>query len=118
LSVGAIEELKGHSWKGNVRELENCIQRGLVLSGGEEILAGHLGLDDHEGPWAVAGLDNLSYEEGKQEALKRFKRRFVERALQQAQGNVTHAASSCGLTRAAFQRIMRTLDVSRSRFTA
>lgn len=117
LSTGAIDELKSHTWKGNVRELENCIQRGLVLSGGEEILAGHLGLDDDEGPWVAAGLDDLSYEEGKQEALKRFKRRFVERALMQTQGNVTHAASRCGLTRAAFQRIMRTLDVNRDRFT-
>ena len=81
LSAGAVDELKTHPWKGNVRELENCIQRALVLGNGEEILAGHLGLGDDEGPWSVPGLETISYEEGKQEALKIFKRRFIERAL-------------------------------------
>jgi len=118
LSAGALEELKGHSWKGNVRELENCIQRALVLARGDEILAGDLGLGDDDGPWSVPGLETISYEEGKQEALKAFKRRFVERALTQSAGNVTHAADQCGLTRAAFQRIMRTLGLDRSQFTS
>ena len=106
-----------HPWKGNVRELENCIQRGLVLAGGEEIITGHLGLDDEDGPWIAQELETLSYEEGKQEALKLFKRRFIERALSRTGGNVTHAADRCGLTRAAFQRIMRALDLDRNQFT-
>ena len=109
--------MKSHPWKGNVRELENCIQRALVLSRGDEILAGHLGLDNDDGPWTMPGLETLSYEEGKQEALKLFKRRFIERALMQTEGNVTHAAERCGLTRAAFQRIMRALDLERNQFT-
>jgi len=117
LSPRAVDELKGHAWRGNVRELENCIQRGLVLAGGEEILAGHLGLGDDDGPWITPDLEALSYEKGKQEALKLFKRRFIERALRQSGGNVTHAADRCGLTRAAFQRIMRGLDLDRSQFT-
>ena len=111
------QRLQQQPWKGNVRELENCIQRALVLAGGEEILAGHLGLGEDDGPWSVAGLQAPSYEEGKQEALKTFKRRFVERALTQTDGNVTRAAQQCGLTRAAFQRIMRALGVDRNQFT-
>jgi DNA-binding NtrC family response regulator len=118
LSAGALDELKGHPWKGNVRELENCIQRALVLSRGEEIHAGHLGLLEDESPWNVPGLAALSYEEGKQEALKLFKRRFIERALMQSEGNVTRAAEKCGLSRAAFQRIMRSLDLQRDQFTS
>ena len=89
----------------------------LVLAGGEEILTGHLGLDDEDGPWIAQELETLSYEEGKQEALKLFKRRFIERALSRTGGNVTHAADRCGLTRAAFQRIMRALDLDRNQFT-
>ncbi len=118
LSAGSLEELKNHPWKGNVRELENCIQRALVLAQGGEIRGSHLGLDDDQGPWNMAMHEAHSYEEGKQEALKVFKRRFIERALEQAQGNVTHAAEKCGLTRAAFQRIMRSLDLDRNQFTA
>jgi DNA-binding NtrC family response regulator len=116
LSADALAALKRHEWKGNVRELENCIQRGLVLSGGNEIQASHLRLDDDAGPWALPELSALSYEEGKQEALRIFQLRFIERALSQTGGNVTHAADRCGLTRAAFQRIMRALEVDRDRF--
>ena len=115
--ASALEEMQRHSWKGNVRELENSIQRALVLSRGEEILAGHLGLGDDAGPWSLPGMEALSYEEGKQEALKHFRSRFIERALLNTKGNVTHAAEKCGLTRAAFQRIMRSLGLDRNQFT-
>lgn len=117
LSAGAVEELKSHPWKGNIRELENAIQRSLVLARGKPILAGHLGLREDNSSWTSAVRDARPYEESKQEALRLFKRRFVEHALTKTGGNVTHAADRCGLTRAAFQRIMRNLDVDRSQFT-
>jgi len=116
LSAAAITELKDHAWKGSVRELENCIQRALVLVRGEEILPDHLGLGEDEGPWSTPDLEGLSYEAGKQEALQAFQRRFIERALAKTEGNVTHAAAKCGLTRAAFQRIMRSLHLDRNQF--
>ncbi|MCP4002715.1 MAG: sigma-54-dependent Fis family transcriptional regulator, partial [bacterium] len=116
LSAAAISELKGHNWKGNVRELENCVQRALVLVRDEEILPEHLGLGENEGPWFTQNLEGLSYEDGKQEALQAFQRRFIERALAKSGGNVTHAADKCGLTRAAFQRIMRSLELDRNQF--
>ena len=40
----------------------------------------------------------------------------IERALHQAEGNVTRAAQACGMTRAALQRIMRSLDIERETF--
>jgi DNA-binding NtrC family response regulator len=116
LSAAAIAALKGHTWKGNVRELENCIQRALVLVRGEEILFDHLGLGEDDGPWSTPALEGVSYEAGKQEALQSFQRRFIESALAKTGGNVTHAADRCGLTRAAFQRIMRSLQLDRNQF--
>jgi len=117
LSAGALQEMQSHPWKGNVRELENSIQRALVLAGGGEILAGHLVLDEDGSPWGLPGQEELSYETGKHEALKLFQRRFIEQALLRSEGNVTHAAERCGLTRAAFQRIMRSLGLDRAQFT-
>ncbi len=115
-SAAAISELKNHPWKGNVRELENCVQRALVLVQGDEIRPEHLSLGEDEGPWLTPNLEELSYEDGKQEALQAFQRRFIERALAKSGGNVTHAADKCGLTRAAFQRIMKSLQLDRNQF--
>ncbi len=116
LSASVIEEFKRHRWPGNVRELENSVQRALVLSRGQEIRAFHLGLTDEEPPWSPTGDEALSYEEGKRRAVERFQRLFIERALIRAGGNITRAAEAVGLTRAAFQRIMRSLNLDRDSF--
>jgi DNA-binding NtrC family response regulator len=42
VSLAAIESLHGHTWPGNIRELENVIHFALLMSGGEEILPEHL----------------------------------------------------------------------------
>ena len=64
-----------------------------------------------EPPWSPTGDEGLSYEEGKQRAVERFQRLYIERALTRAGGNITRAAEAVGLTRAAFQRIMRSLNL-------
>ena len=42
LDEGATQKLLVHSWKGNVRELENVIQRALILKTGRTITAGDI----------------------------------------------------------------------------
>ena len=42
LSGGAVEALMSYSWPGNVREMQNVIQRAALVAGGEEIKAEHL----------------------------------------------------------------------------
>ena len=115
LSDDAIDELQRHTWPGNVRELENCIQRGLILSRQSTIQARHLGLHEDGDP-ANRFDPTLSYDEGKQRAVQSFQRRYLEDALERSGGNVTQAAAQCGMTRAAFQRIMRTLNMDRGSF--
>ena len=114
LSEGAVAALASHGWPGNVRELENSIQRALVLSGGRPIAAADLGLGESESRVVIDA--NLTYEEGKKRTVEQFQRRFIERALSECDGNVTAAARECGLTRAALQRIMRTLGLDRNHF--
>ncbi len=112
LSSAALEALRNYAWPGNVRELENCIQRALVVSDGGEIRPAHLGL----GSGDDADTGPLPYEQAKQQAVQMFQRSYIERALREAEGNVTRAAQTCGMTRAALQRIMRSLDIERESF--
>jgi DNA-binding NtrC family response regulator len=125
-----IQRLLVHSWPGNVRELENCIMRALIVCGGNRILAHHLGLDEKgwqsegsggapSGAQAKVGTptDPDDYAEAKRQTVERFQREFVERALESSQGNVSQAALDCGLTRAAFQKILRQLGVDRGSFS-
>jgi len=114
LVPSAVDALLEHEWPGNVRELENVIQRAVVVCTGDHILPHHLGLGTSS--WDAVELLPADYETGKREALERFQREFVERALSGTRGNVTRAAERCGLTRAALQRIVRQLGVDRTAF--
>lgn len=115
LTTDAAAALLAHRWPGNVRELENAMQRAVVVCRGDRILPHHLGLGGVA--WgAPEDGGSGDYEEEKRRALERFQREFVQRALENAKGNVTQAASACGLTRAAFQRILKSLGVDRRDF--
>lgn len=116
LTRDAVEALLAHRWPGNVRELENTMQRAVVVCRGERILPHHLGLVTAFGE--QAGGEPGDYEAEKRRVVERFQREFVQRALENARGNVTQAASACGLTRAAFQRILRQHGIDRREFDA
>ncbi len=111
LAPATIEALKNHHWKGNVRELENTIQRALIVCKGNKILPSHLGFNEHTSISEEMLNEISSYEEGKRQAIENFQRNFIKKALQKTNGNISRAAELCGLTRAAFQRIMRKLDL-------
>lgn len=112
----AIAALQQHTWPGNVRELGNAIQRGVILAAGGPIEAHHLAFPSTQETGADAAEITESYEEAKQRMLEHFQRRFLERILESTNGNISHAAEDSGLTRAAVQKMMRRLNIDRSRF--
>jgi transcriptional regulator with PAS, ATPase and Fis domain len=114
LSEEALAALRNHRWPGNVRELDNVVKRAVVVCSGPVIKAHHLGLG--EVAWASSAGDDVSYDAAKQNAIERFQREYIQRALERTGGNVTQAAERCGLTRAALQRIMRQLGIDRGTF--
>jgi len=115
LSPEAEQLLAAHRWKGNVRELENAMQRAVITCTGDSVEPWHLGLDGGD-RWHRAPEPDLDYRAGKQRAVDEFQREFVQRALEKAGGNVSRAAGACGLTRAALQRILRQHGIERTDF--
>jgi two-component system response regulator PilR (NtrC family) len=98
LSPGAIEALMGCSFPGNVRELENILERAMALSSGELIEAEDLLLDpadmgeaSHSVPAAPGGTDLQDY-------LDEMERKAIEEALDKSGGNRTAAARALGVT--------------------
>lgn len=112
LSTDVLDRLATAAWPGNVRELENVILRALVAASGNPIDVSHLGLPEP----TDSGRTNQDYEAAKQTAIRRFQAQYIQAALRRAEGNVSHAANQCGMTRAALQRIMRTLQIERTDF--
>src|SRR4030095_5244388 len=90
-SPEALDLLTRYPWPGNLRELENVIERSVVLASTREVGLPHLPLYLQEG-----GRVRVSTEDGFLEARERaiacFEREAVARFLAEAVGNISLAA--------------------------
>jgi two-component system response regulator AtoC len=88
----ALEALINFKWYGNVRELENTIERGMVLADGENIELENLphGIQNFEEGVEVTPLSEEEYSIKK--ASKALETTLIRRALKKTRGNHTHAA--------------------------
>ena len=96
----ALERLKRYEWRGNVRELQNVIERVLIMSEGETIQAGDVDRYMRPGMSAGSPAENLLDQfEDFTEARDRFEKIFIERKLHQHDWNVSQTAESIGIQR-------------------
>jgi Nif-specific regulatory protein len=88
ISSGAMSRLLKHSWYGNVRELQNVVERAVVLSRGEELVEDDLKLEQYsEEELVQTGL-----------TLEEFERKLVEKTLNETGGNRTKTAEKLGVS--------------------
>jgi DNA-binding NtrC family response regulator len=131
----AMEKLTGYGWPGNIRELENVIERAVLFADGVSITVGDLPEDvrgaredglrsksdpaidharephdssPHEGG-TPAPSDGLK--EQVKAAMSRLEKDLIDRALRQTQGNVTHAARLLKISRKGLQLKMKELGL-------
>ncbi|MHB8879413.1 MAG: sigma 54-interacting transcriptional regulator, partial [Myxococcaceae bacterium] len=116
ISAEALELLVTNSWRGNVRELENVIERAVLLARSPEITPAELPPGFTQRPSATAvpasSLSNLTYSPAKKLAIRAFDRLYVTTQLQRAGGNITAAARTAGLDRSNFRRLLRQSELT------
>ena len=99
----ALACLKAHDWPGNVRDLENAIERAVVLGSTELILVEDLPETVLEAAPQGAG--------GYHETIRNEKARVILAALDQAEGSFTEAAKLLGIHPNYLHRLVRNLDL-------
>ncbi len=90
LSQASCEALVAHPWVGNVRELENAIQRSLVLVEGPVVEPGHLGIEPVDvDPPSSARLESQ---------VRNAEEQLIQQALASCNGRRKEAARALGIS--------------------
>ncbi len=117
LTPETLAALKAHSWPGNIRQLENVLERMILMCEGsiltvddlpEEIAGGIL--DRREEPFDE---NSASLKQIVRRQTQSLERDLIEKALEETGGNVTRAADKLGLSRKGLQLKMKELGVKR-----
>lgn len=94
ISPDAIDLLKSYSWKGNVRELENVIERALILCDGDTITEKELRLNPSG--YDESGLETIpldgTLDDSAKAALRIAESKRIKKALEETSGNKSRAA--------------------------
>ena len=93
IDAQAESALLNHSWSGNIRELQNCIEKAVILSEGTSLSRDDIGFETSQ---ALAGKLHETMPDGYDEE------RLVRDAMTQCRGNISAAAKMLGVSRPTF----------------
>jgi two-component system NtrC family response regulator len=107
-SSNALEAMARYRWPGNIRELENAVQRAVIMAQGKFIEAPDLGIEVEMG--SVDERPSL------REARGRAEREAVVDALIKTRGNISRAAQHLGVSRPTFHGLLDKFGVNAREF--
>lgn len=102
-SEKALEQIEKHAWNGNIREMENRIERAVILCENNTISASDLDLEQI-----------TTYENKDDIPLSDVEKNTIEKVLAKHQYNISKSAEELGLSRAALYRRMEKYNISNS----
>jgi two-component system response regulator FlrC len=98
-TADAEQALKSYRWLGNIRELDNVIQRALILAPGDEIAAEHLYLPVEAANSAAASQAEIAVASQPVTAnIKDMEKNMILEALKSTQGVRKAAAEKLGMS--------------------
>jgi two-component system response regulator GlrR len=133
LHPDGIAALRCHPWPGNIRELQNLVQREFLMTNGRQLRfeclqrrsAQGCGVERRKIPnrhsatherVPVKAFADVPFREAKARAISKFEREYVSELLARAGGNVSLAARLAGKERSRFGRLVRKYSLSTSDF--
>jgi two-component system NtrC family response regulator len=96
-SPDALAAIESYRWPGNVREMENCLRRAVIMADGPQITPQDLGLPD-----STADEPNVNLRQAREAA----EYRVMVQALARVDGNIVRAAELLGVSRPTLYDLM------------
>ncbi len=115
ISKEAIQKLESYEWKGNVRELENAIERAVVLTTAEYILPEDLPTEENylqrteEVPRSVQGI---SFEDDRPVTLEELSKKYIQFIFDKNDGAKEQTAKDLGIDRKTLYRKLKEMNLN------
>jgi two-component system NtrC family response regulator len=93
----ALAAIEAYAWPGNVREMENCIKRAVIMADGNTIVADDLGLPETDAEEAPLNLRQVRDE---------AEYKAIVKALARVDGNIVKASELLGISRPTMYDLM------------
>ena len=104
LSDDAVRAIEAHPWPGNIRELENCIRRAVIMVDGSQISPQDIGLKPPEFDEADNSFDLRAVRD-------KAEKNAIVAAMGRVNGNVVKAAELLGVSRPTLYDLMHRLGL-------
>lgn len=112
ITPAALDALMEYHWPGNIRQLENCIERSVALSASRMIDEKDVHLDTRQNKPAVVSSSSTMQFLPEGMTLEQWEDNMIREALRRANGNKSQAARLLGLSRNALRYRLGKLGVA------
>ena len=119
ISPEAMQALMGREYPGNVRELENIVERGVIFCNTDAMKVQDLHLDSEGAsffPEVSEDVARLSFKEAKDKMIGLFHNQYIMALLRESGGNISKAAEIAGIQRQYLHRLMKEAGIAAEQF--
>jgi DNA-binding NtrC family response regulator len=121
LNPSAMQQLMQYSWPGNIRELENVLERALVINEGDAIdtiLFSHEAPKENTTESLYSINTDIPFKIASSMVTQRFEKAYILEVLKRFDGNVTQAAQQTGINVRTLWRKIKSYNLDRNAFDA
>ncbi len=119
ISPVALQALMARDYPGNVRELENIIERGVIYCRGKTLTVKDLLLDSEREtamPELEMDMARLPFKDAKDRMMQMFHQQYIEALLREHGGNISRAAETAGIQRQYLHRLIKETGIDTDTF--
>jgi DNA-binding NtrC family response regulator len=102
ISKAAIEKLKKHTWFGNIRELQHSIEKAVIMTEKEQIVASD---------FSFSSKSRTNHLEPETYNLAQNEKQVILKAIQKCNGNMSLSAKELGINRSTLYEKMKKYDL-------
>ncbi len=115
-----MQLLMAYEFPGNVRELENIMERGVIFCRGHSLSVADLQLESVSAaaasPLSEGQTAETPFREAKERAIQYFHLQYIRRLLEQYGGNISRAAEAAGIQRQYLHRLIKEAGIEPTDF--